>query len=64
MLGITSANHTARAMMSLVPDKRVFAALETIDPLPLFRSVSATFMHLSLYRNLALLLVWIYSSKR
>jgi len=48
MLGSTSANHTVRAMMSLEPDKRVFPALETTDPLPLVGSVLDTLMCLSL----------------
>src|SRR5437016_8530578 len=47
-VGTTSANHTARAMMSLVPVKCVFTVLETTAPLALFPSVSDRFMHLSL----------------
>jgi hypothetical protein len=43
-----SANHTARAMMSQGPDKRVFAVLETAEWLPLFCSVLYRFMELSL----------------
>src|SRR5437660_10906056 len=50
-LGTTSANHTARAMMSLVPVKRVVAVLETTAPLALFPSVSDRFMHLSLLQE-------------
>src|SRR5436853_3408640 len=45
---MASTNHTARAMMSLVPVKRVVAVLETTAPLALFCSVSDRFMHLSL----------------
>jgi len=37
--------------MSLVPVKRVFAVLETTALLALFCSVSARFMHLSLFRR-------------
>src|SRR5947209_17729051 len=50
-LGTTSANHMARAMMSLLPVKRVVAVLETTAPLALFPSVSDRFMHLSLLQE-------------
>src|SRR5947207_5576880 len=50
-LGTTSANHTARAMMSQEPVKRVVAVLETSAPLALFPSVSDRFMHLSLLQE-------------
>src|SRR6266851_8374015 len=47
-LGITSANHTARAIMSQEPVKRVFAVLEITASLALFCSVSDRVMHLYL----------------
>src|SRR5205807_9768120 len=47
-LAMATTNHTARAMMSLEPVKRVFAVLATTAPLALFPSVSDRFMHLSL----------------
>src|SRR6266571_7756901 len=50
-VGTTSANHTARAMMSLAPVKRVVSVLETSAPLALFPSVSESFMHLSLLQE-------------
>jgi hypothetical protein len=50
-------------MMSLEPEKRVVAVLEITDPLPLVRSVSARFIHLSLSRRSTLCLVWIRDSK-
>jgi hypothetical protein len=48
---MASTNHTARAMMSLVPVKRVVAVLEAIAPLARFPSVSDRFMHLSLLQE-------------
>ncbi len=48
-LGTTSTNHTVRAMMSQGPDKRVVVTLETAASLVLFPSISARFIHLSLF---------------
>src|SRR6266513_1649807 len=58
-LGITSTNHTVRAMISQEPVKRVFATLATTEPLALFSSISDRFMHRSLTRSASLLLVCI-----
>src|SRR5437763_561548 len=45
---VTTPTHATRARMSLEPDKRVCALLETTPPLALFPSISGRFMLLSL----------------
>jgi hypothetical protein len=51
MSRVTTAIHVTRARMSLEPDRRICAALETTAPLALFCSVFDRLMHLSLPRN-------------